>query len=61
MDKKPDHIVYGINEKPPLKYLLVLSFQHALIPLMFLTYPKAAVAIKHTPLLSPSKGIIRVA
>ena len=39
MDKKPDHIVYGVDEKPPLKYLLVLSFQHALIPLMFLTFP----------------------
>ena len=39
MDKKPDHIVYGVDEKPPLKYLLALSFQHALIPLMFLTFP----------------------
>ncbi|MDD5168502.1 MAG: solute carrier family 23 protein [Syntrophales bacterium] len=39
MDKKPDHIVYGVDEKPPLKYLLVLSFQHALIPMMFLTFP----------------------
>jgi xanthine permease XanP len=39
MDKKPDHILYGVDEKPPLKYLLVLSFQHALIPLMFLTFP----------------------
>lgn len=39
MDKKPDHIIYGVDEKPPLKYLLVLAFQHALIPLMFLTFP----------------------
>jgi xanthine permease XanP len=39
MDNKPDHIIYGVDEKPPLKYLLVLSFQHALIPLMFLTFP----------------------
>ncbi len=39
MDHKPEHIIYGVDEKPPLKYLLVLSFQHALIPLMFLTFP----------------------
>ena len=39
MDKVPDHIIYGVDEKPPLKHLLVLSFQHALIPLMFLTFP----------------------
>jgi xanthine permease XanP len=39
MDNKPDHIIYGVDEKPPLKYLLALSFQHALIPLMFLTFP----------------------
>lgn len=39
MNKKPDHIVYGIDEKPPLRYLLVLSLQHALLPLMFLTFP----------------------
>ena len=39
MDHKPDHIIYGVDEKPPLKYLLALSFQHALIPLMFLTFP----------------------
>ena len=37
--KNPIYIIYGVNEKPPLKYLLVLSFQHALIPLMFLTFP----------------------
>jgi xanthine permease XanP len=39
MDNKPDHIIYGVDEKPPLKYLLVLSLQHALVPLMFLTFP----------------------
>jgi NCS2 family nucleobase:cation symporter-2 len=39
MNSKPDHIIYGVDEKPPFKYLLVLSFQHALIPLMFLTFP----------------------
>jgi xanthine/uracil permease len=39
MDRKPDHIIYGRDEKPPLRHLLVLSFQHALIPLMFLTFP----------------------
>jgi xanthine permease XanP len=39
MDSKPDHIIYGVDEKPPLQYLLALSFQHALIPLMFLTFP----------------------
>ncbi len=39
MDKKPNNIVFGINERPPLKYLIALSFQHMLIPLMFLTYP----------------------
>jgi xanthine permease XanP len=39
MDKRPDHIIYGNDEKPPLRYLLALSSQHALIPLMFLTFP----------------------
>ena len=39
MNDKPDHIVYGLDERPPLNYLLLLSFQHALVPLMFLTFP----------------------
>ena len=39
MNDKPYHIVYGLDERPPFNYLLLLSFQHALVPLMFLTFP----------------------
>jgi len=39
MDKKSNRIIYNIDEVPAPKYLIALSFQHALIPLMFLTYP----------------------
>jgi xanthine/uracil permease len=39
MDSKPSHILYGMDEKPPLTHLLALCLQHALIPLMFLTFP----------------------
>lgn len=39
MAKKSNRIIYNIDEVPAPKYLVALSFQHALIPLMFLTYP----------------------
>jgi xanthine permease XanP len=39
MEEKPAHIIYGVNDIPPLRTTLVLAMQHAVLALVFIVYP----------------------
>lgn len=39
MEQKPADIIYGVNDIPPLRTTLLLSFQHAALALVFIVYP----------------------
>ncbi|MBL0225144.1 MAG: purine/pyrimidine permease [Geobacteraceae bacterium] len=39
MEQKPVGIIYGVDEIPPLRTMLLLGFQHATLALVFIVYP----------------------
>jgi xanthine permease XanP len=39
MDQKPAHIIYGVNDVPPLRTTLLLAAQHATLSFVFIIYP----------------------
>lgn len=44
MEQKPANIIYGVDDIPPLRALLLLAFQHAGLALVFIVYPLMLVS-----------------